>query len=130
MQGYTPATLHCRSPGCDQKWHIQSFWLGFSSYRDSWCRILQQYNHSYLLLLLTCAKNQQYFNTWFCDWNNKVSLEFFISVCWARTRSQFCSDEVWLHGFPIFFRVLGLVTICTVRLVTTNFEKLFNCYAL
>lgn len=25
MQAYAPATLHCRSPGCDQKWHIQSF---------------------------------------------------------------------------------------------------------
>lgn len=29
MQGYTLATLHCRSPGCDQKWHIQSFLAWF-----------------------------------------------------------------------------------------------------
>lgn len=29
MQGYTLATLHFRSPGCDQKWHIQSFLAWF-----------------------------------------------------------------------------------------------------
>lgn len=24
VRGYTPATLQCKSPGCDQKWHILS----------------------------------------------------------------------------------------------------------
>lgn len=50
MQGCKPATLHCRSPGCDQKWHIQSLWLGFSSCCGSRYRILQQYNQSYPLV--------------------------------------------------------------------------------
>lgn len=35
LQNLRTVVLHCRSPGCDNKWHIQSFWLGFSSYHTS-----------------------------------------------------------------------------------------------
>lgn len=100
MQGYKPATLHCRSPGCDQKWHIQFLWLGFSSYYSSWYRILQQYNQSYPLIPFACAENQLFIIVGFVT---------VFSVCLC-----FYTNE-WVFVFS-----WCLMTIC-IREVSTNF---------
>ena len=133
MQGYTPATLHCRSPGCEQRWHIQSFWLGFHV-----ANVVADAGYcSNTITTIFCypshvLRTNIIYYTRCRHGNKKGSLNFFC-VCWATTLYSFILSLTISVPFNSGYRVL--MTVFTVRLVRTKFNalkgfhlKLFTSY--